>query len=270
MKKKISIDNVVDLENNISLDQFTRYSYQDILELTTVNENCEIEVCKVEELEYIRIHNFLEYPEDLKKFLISFPCEDRMMSLEQGGLTANASKAPGFQQIFSAFYFRNISEYLHKMMQKKQMCHYDWSPPAWDFYTNCIHTGMKTYKKNYLPHLDEFGFAANIFLTDVKNTGTSFFKFKGIKGEYNTFKELSKHPEERAYYKDIISRPIAENEEVLDWPAYTGDNIFRQYHTIPAEYNAVSLYRGRYWHSIYFNAQVPNSIRYSLVAVLKK
>jgi hypothetical protein len=270
MMKKISIDHVTDLKNNMSLDDFTRYSYSDILDLTSINPDCEIELQKKEELDYITIKNFLMYPDDLKKFLVKFPCEDRMMSLEKMGITANVSKAPGFQQIFSAFYFRNISKFLHQTLEKNQLCHYEWCTNAWDFYTNCIHSGMKSYKQNYSPHLDEFNYAANIFLTDVENTGTSFFKFKGLHKEYYDFKSFSKLPEERENYKQYVTRHIPENEYVTEWPMFEGDQYFSKYHTIPGEYNSVSMYKGRYWHSIYFDATIPDRIRYSLVGVLKK
>ena len=58
-------DNVIDPKNNISLDQFYRCSYQEIEEITQVNPDCDIEVCKVEKLEYLKIRNFLKNPVDL-------------------------------------------------------------------------------------------------------------------------------------------------------------------------------------------------------------
>lgn len=270
MKTKIAIDNVVDLKNNISLDQFTRYSYNDIIELTSINPECEIELSKKEELEYIKIRNFLNNPEDLKKFLISFPCEDRMMSMEKDGNTEAVSKAPGFQQIINAYFFKVISQYLHKILEDKKLIHYKWSTSSWEFYTNCIHSGMKSYKKNYTPHLDEFNYAANIFLTDVENTGTSFFKFKGLKNCYYNNKQIMRVPEDMDYYRNIVHTPISDNEIVSEWPMYTGDENFIRYHTIPAEYNCVSMYKGKFWHSIYFDSTVPDNIRYSLVGVLRR
>ena len=35
-----------------------------------------------------------------------------------------------------------------------------------DNFTNCCYPGMLAYQKNYLPHTDRFGIAANLYLTD--------------------------------------------------------------------------------------------------------
>lgn len=270
MKKILPVDNIVDGENNISLDLFKRYSYSDIEELTSINPNCEVEKYEVEKLQYFKIRNFLQNPEDLKKFLIQFPCEDRMKSITEDGKTEIVSQAPGFQQIFSSYYYKNISRYFHNLLIKENLCHYQWQTHAWDFYTNCIYSGMKSYNKNYLPHIDEFSYAANIFLTDVKNTATSFFKYKGIDKNFYNLKELIRDKKELEYYKSYIRKKTPENEKILEWPLYEGDENFIKYHSVPSEYNCVSMYKGNFWHSIYFNAGVPNSIRYSLVGVLKK
>ena len=50
---------------------------------------------------------------------------------------------------------------------------------------------------------------------------------------------------------------------------FDGNENFKMYHEIPSKYNCVSMYKGKYWHSVKFDASVQNQIRYSLVSVLK-
>lgn len=264
-------DNVIDPKNNISLDQFYRCSYQEIEEITQVNPDCDIEVCKVEKLEYLKIRNFLKNPVDLRNFLINFPAEDLMKTLVNGGENVRGSKSPGFQQVMNAFWFKSISKSLHDIMEKNKLVHYGWSPPLWEFYTNCIYSGMKSYRLNYRPHLDQFKYAGNIYLTDVEDTGTSFYKFIGDEKEYYTNQELfsSGNSNDVLKYKSSLDSYVENSSDVTPWPYYSGDKDFAQYHKISADFNSVSLYKGKYWHSVYFRSDVPNTIRYSLVAVLR-
>jgi hypothetical protein len=259
---------IVDEKNNIKLKDFIRYSNSEINQILKINEKAEIELHDNEQLNYIKIYNFFENPEEVKKFLVKFPCEDRMMSLLESNNTDIVSQAPGFQQTYNSMFFKNVSQYFHNLLKKNSLCHYEWDTSCWEFYTNCIYSGMKCYNQNYLPHLDEFSHAANIYLTNIENTGTNFFKFRGIEGEYYNLHQLSRNKNEREYYKSIILKKFPDKSNVSDWVDFEGNDQFIKYHTIPAEYNSVSLYKGNFWHSIKFDASVKDQIRYSLVAVL--
>lgn len=260
---------IIDNKNNISLSDFTLYSNNDLQRFCKINSNAIITEHKVENLEYITIENFLENPEDLKFFLKKFPTEDRMRSIQESKFTDIVSQAPGFQQTYSAIFFKPISQYIHKLMKDKGLVHYDWNSNLWDFYTNCMYSGMKSYNRNYLPHIDEFSYAANIYLSDIEKTSTCFFKYVGIDGEYYSISELIRNKKEREYYQNIIQEKIPNKNSVSEWKIFEGNERFKMYHCVPAKYNCVSMYKGKFWHNVKFDASILNSIRYSLVAVLK-
>lgn len=261
--------NVIDEKNNLSLSDFKIYSNNELQHICKINPNAIITEHRVEKLDYITIENFLENPEDLKNFLKNFPTEDRMKSIEESQFTDIVSQAPGFQQTYNSIFFKPISQYLHNLMREKGLVHYDWNTNLWDFYTNCMYSGMKSYNRNYLPHIDEFSYAANIYLSDIKNTSTCFFKFVGIDGEYYNISEIIRNRKEKEYYQNIIQQKTSGKEGITDWVIFEGNQNFKMYHEIPARYNCVSMYKGKFWHNVKFDSTVPNSIRYSLVSVLK-
>jgi hypothetical protein len=257
--------NVIDFKNNISLSEFYLLSQKDITDLFSINENLEIDITQTEKLKYITIPNFLRYPEDVKKYLIKFPSEDRMKTVLESKKVIN--KAPGFQQVYSNHFLFPLGEELHKIIRKNDFCFYDYDPGMWDYYTNCMYSGMKSYKRNYIPHIDAFAFAANIYLTDIEDTYTGFFKYVDTK----TGKEFW-HPGELSR-EDTIQQVKLTNEYnselVGDWKVFRGDENYIEYLRIPSRYNCVSMYRGKFWHTVQFDETIPNRIRYSVVAVLK-
>lgn len=260
---------VVDEKNNISLSEFTRYTDRDILELTKINDNCSIEKYKVEKLEYIKIYNLFLYPEDLKKFLCKFPCEDRFLSLSENG-TELTSSAPGFQQTFDKHYFRKISEFISKVMKENNLSQHYWSVPSWEYYSNCMYSGMKSYQRNNFPHVDPFDYACNMYLSRIENTGTTFFSFIGDEHEYYDVKELHRRSKKdhELFLKQVFENSIV--TDFVDWKTFDGNSRYRKYHIIDAEYNSASIYKGCYWHSIRFDSEIKNQIRYSLVGSVKK
>jgi hypothetical protein len=262
------MDNIIDLKNNISLSDFKLYSMSEIDELFSINDNIEIEYHKVEELEYITIQNFLRNPEDAKKFLINFPTEDRLQTIIETGDENIVNKAPGFQQTFSSMFFKPISKKLHKVLEDYNYCSYSWHPRHWDFYTNCLYTGMKSYRRNYIPHVDEFAAAGNIYLTDIDDTYTAFFKYVNQDKIYYNINRLKLDDQETIKYINLI-RAHSMSEGLSEWKIFSGDENFVEYHRIPSQYNTVSLYKGKYWHNVHFDASIPNRIRFSLVSVLR-
>lgn len=260
---------VIDSINNISLSDFTLYSNNDLQEICAINENIKIEHNKVDNLEYITIPDFLKNPEELKKFLIDFPTEDRIRSIQESKYTDIVSQAPGFQQTFSSIFFKPISQKLHEVLMRHNMCQYEWNSNLWDFYTNCMYSGMKSYNKNYEPHVDEFSYAGNIYLSKIQNTSTSFFKYAGAERIYNTINEVAINIPERNRYNNLVRNRSITEKAFDEWQIFEGNEHFIKYFEIPSLYNCVSLYKGKYWHNVKFDASIPDRIRYSLVAVLK-
>jgi hypothetical protein len=261
--------NVVDEKNNISLSDFIRYSDKEILELTRINEKCSIEKNKIEKLEYVKIYDLFLYPEDLKNFLIKFPCEDRMLSLGVEG-TELTSSAPGFQQTFDKHYFRRISLFMDNIMRENNLTQHSWDVKNWDYYSNCMYSGMSSYQRNNLPHVDPFYFACNMYLSDLNKTGTTFFKFVGNENEYYNIDDLHRKSKKdyTLYTKELFKSSL--DTEFKLWETFVGNKYYQKYHVIDADYNSASIYKGSYWHSVIFDAKDPNQIRYSLVGTTSK
>lgn len=260
--------NVTDHKNNISTSDFSLISVKEIEELFSINDNIEINFNRVEQLEYITISDFLRYPEDVKNFLVKFPSEDRLKSIiEVNKIIVN--KAPGFQQPFNNIFFLPLSERLHQIAFQYGFCNYEYDKRYWDFYSNCLHSDMQSFKMNYLPHLDSFSTAANIYLTDIEDTYTAFFKFIDCKG--NEYPSVHKIKSNQIAMDEYISTmaEYSSSEDLGEWKVFRGNKHFVEYHRIPSLFNCVSMYRGKFWHNVQFDASIPNRIRYSLVCVLK-
>ena len=253
-----------------SLDEFTVYSKKDLNKFCELNDNMIIEKHQVEDLEYLTIKNILKYPDELRKFCTKFPCEDRMRSIKDVNTTDIASKAPGWQQPIDAKLLGTLSKNLHNIMLDQRFCKYNYNIDLWEFYTNCCYPGMESYKKNYLPHVDTFTYAFNIFLSEPKDTGTTFFKYKTPNGKiYYESKHLLKNQEDSIKFSEMIKERSTEEAKFEKWVAYDGDEHFIKYNFVPAQYNCATIYKGQYWHSIYYHAREDDDVRYSIVGVLK-
>lgn len=253
----------------ISLDVFTRYSATELDALCEFNPEMEVETGECEGTKYLTVKNILKRPDDFREFVSKFPCEDRNKSIELDGKTHISSKAPGFQQPIEKTYLLLLSENLYNLGKSHQIFKYKKEDVEWEYYTNCCFPGMKSYNKNYLPHVDPFSIAANIYLTDVPNTGTSFFKFIGEDNKpFYSVSDLMRD-RQRGYqkYEDNIKEYKIESGW-SDWEYFTGDNFYQRYHYIPAEYNSCSMYRGNRWHSITYDASC-DDVRYSVVGVIR-
>lgn len=230
-------------------------------------------------LKYVKIKNFLKNPEDLKEFLAHFPAIDRFKSIEENDEYAKryalGSKAPGIQQIIPQLYLIGIQEYLHILLNEINFCRYPYDPSIWDFYTNYLNKDIKSFASNTVPHTDPFSCACNIYLTDVENTGTQFFKYKGTKRDYYQPSHLQRDVLEFNKFESLNLYASTEEigslnkKDLKDWEVFKGNNIFEEYHYIPAEYNSVSIYKGCFWHAIKYDAKNATKERYSLVATIK-
>lgn len=253
----------------ISLDKFTRYTAAELDALCEFNPDMEIITGECENTKYITVKNILKRPDDLREFISKFPCEDRNLSIEDNGRTHISSKAPGFQQPIEKIYMMELSKNLYELGISNKLFKYKQEDLEFEYYTNCCFPGMKSYNRNYLPHVDPFSIAANIYLTDVPDTGTSFFKFVGKdnKSFYSVSDLLRDRERGAQVYEDNINKYKIESGW-SDWVKFTGDDFYQRYHYIPAEYNSCSMYRGNRWHGITYDATC-DDVRYSIVGVIK-
>lgn len=254
------------------ITKIPRYKSSDILKITEVNPEMEVEYNQVEGLEYIKVKNFLKYPDKLVEFLLKFPCEDRTLSLQsdEKEQLITGSKAPGFQQPIPAkFFSATLTPVLYALLKQNDMIKYNAERCTWLYYTNCFYPNMPAFKTNYLPHVDPFTYAFNIYLTDVKDTYTDFFKMKiGPEDNPTTVyrtSELYKHPKD--HYDDLVNR-LEREESFSEWKVFSGNDVYERYFRLPAEFNSVSIYRGNRWHSAGYDAVNETKTRYSLVGTI--
>lgn len=227
-------------------------------------------------LRYIKIKNFLKNPEDLKDFLSSFPALDRFGSIKKNRKYLEdylvGSKAPGIQQVIPPFYLRKLQKYLHETLNKLNFCRYSYDPDLWDFYTNYLDPNIESFAYNNVSHTDPFTYACNIYLTEVENSGTQFFKFKGLEKDFYEVNSLLKNQKEYEYFNSIKlygDENDFVNGQFDEWNGFNGNEYLEQYHFIPAEYNSVSIYKGCFWHSIKYDSKNSTNTRYSLVGAIK-
>jgi hypothetical protein len=252
----------------LQLSDFKTYSKKELEYFTEFSDDYDLKFYEVEGLQYVKIHNLLKRPEELKEFLVQFPTEDRTKSLIEEDESNATSKAPGFQQPIESKFLIKLGKNLFDIIKKNCFCKYNYEQSTWEYYTNCCYPNMPSYNMNYLPHVDPFSYACNIFLTDVPNTGTSFFKYESKNKTYYSSAELLRNAEDTKIFGESYMKKGVKSG-IDKWVAFDGDDMFTRYHHITADYNSCSIYRGNRWHSIYYDAENSTDIRYSLVAVIK-
>ena len=147
---------------------------------------------------------------------------------------------------------------------------------------------MRAYNKNYLPHVDPFSYACNLFVTDSSQHGTSFFKYVDPvteKSYYSMGDVMSAGKEIRERYtqglKDWYGYELSDPDKQTrgpgmmqatngdsEWVHYTGDDFYTRYYFMPSDFNSMSMYRGNRWHSATFDAKNSKTGRYSMVACI--
>lgn len=231
----------------------------------------EIEYHEVDRLKYIKIYNFLKNPKDLRDFLIKFPSEDRTKTIQTGSIDklTSTSRAPGFQQPIPHTYFlHTLSTTYFNALKYYHMVKYNFNMCKWSYYTNCCYPYMPAFGHNYIPHTDPFSYAANLFLTETESSATDFFKLKISDDTYvYNSKELCKYPDILEKESESQLKRNTDNTASA-WKAWDGDDWYVKFHSVPADYNSVTLYRGDLYHSLRYDSEKEKNIRYSLVAAL--
>ena len=254
------------------LSSITRYDSQELCDILEVNSDAEIKLVEIENnIKYIKIRNFLVRPEAARDFLTGFPAEDRTKSILNGNADklCTDSTAPGFQQpIPSLFFANNLSPVYFNVLKHNHMLHFPYKMCNWNYYTNCCYPDMPAYNKNYIPHTDPFSFAANLFLTDNEDSSTDLFKINVGDGKYvYRSRDLSRH--HKAWLEEANRRSEKnKGNEISKWHHWQGDDTYVKYHSIDAEFNSVSLYKGDFYHALGYDADLNSNVRYSLVGVI--
>ena len=145
---------------DFNINDFSRYTKEDIESITEINPDAEIKLHRVDGIKYIRATNFLKRPDDLAEFMSKFPAEDKNLTVAAGQKSDVGSSAPGFQQYIREFYFRKLNSEIFKIGYDLKLHKYNRSRTEFDNFTNCCYPGMQAYHRNYLPHTDSFGLAA--------------------------------------------------------------------------------------------------------------
>ena len=217
--------------------KFNMISRDKIYEVSSINSKLEATLIKSEYLNYIKISNFLRYPEEFINVFSQYPA-----------LTGPSYVTiPGARQNFTPIELKNILLAYQVILGKFDI---KTDPRQWISSTNIMWDGMLCQKGSNKPHCDVYGMVANLWLSNHKG-GTAFYKFRG------KFKESDLSEDEYKIY-------LHTQKGTEKWYNFEGDSNWEKYHLIPTEYNTVYIYDGGFFHSPY--PELTNEYRYSLTS----
>ena len=276
----------------LTLEHFNRYSTHEIMAACELNKvgDIEVDINQNEGLRYFKAHNVLKRPLEFRDLMLSWPAENKEKSSMEGH-SFSGSSSPGLQQPVERVFMTFLGYQLYDLCKQYNFLKYKKDAITWKYYTNYYYNGMRAFNKNYLPHVDPFSFAANIFVTDSSEYGTSFFKYVDPvtkQSFYSMAGVMSAEDEVRKRYMDGLSERYgyeisdpdkSENQYRetgmmqctngdSDWVYYEGDDFYQRYHFLPSTFNSMSMYRGNRWHSATFDAKNTKRSRYSMVACI--
>ena len=273
----------------LELENFSTYSTKELMAITEMNkiEDMEIDISTVEGLKNMKVHNIMKRPLELSDFMRNFPAENKeKSSMEE--LSFSGSKSPGLQQPIERAFMTFLGYQIWHLCKQMRFLKYREKDISWKYYSNFYYKGMRSFNKNYLPHVDPFSYAANIFLTESEEHGTSFFKYtdkESGRSFYSMSDIMSAGDKLRTAYTDglvenyqyQVSDPESDDRVVgqmtpkngdAEWVHFEGDHFYERYHFLPSTFNSMSMYRGNRWHSATFDSKNTKAGRYSLVACI--
>ncbi len=279
----------------VHIDDIPQFSFKELLEMSRFNniDKMDIHVDERYGTKFMYIGNLLENPLDLRNLLTKFPAEKKQDSAieaeKEGGKSFSNSKAPGMQQPIERQLMPALGNELFFLAKRLNFLKFKQEAVTWKYFTNCFYPKMKAYNRNYLPHMDPFTYAANIFLTESEDSGTTFFRVYNPETDkfyYNMSQCMAPSCTEdgtRRWYVDNLKERYGYNEKgtperpivapidvgVEDWKFFKGDDFYDGYLHLPARFNTMSFYRGNRWHSASFDAENAETTRYSLVGVIE-
>lgn len=212
-----------------------------------ISDSAEEQVFVIDEakLKYGVVKNFYKDPVAVKEFFKEFPI-----------VTNSVSNSPGVQVYFSQNLnnsLEHIFKYFHNLLMSHEYPH-DRRPvykvPIWETYLNLYWKNMNATKANMTPHVDEFNYGFNIWLTKDVPSGTDFYSYKwrNYKEVYtiNEFQEIDagRFP----MFMNSMCEQFHDTSEITWDPKQLDENIWRKYHTIDPVYNSVTYYPGCFFH----------------------
>lgn len=231
-------------------------------------------------LTYITIDNFFKNPHDIVDVLKLFPVNDKTKFFEKVSQLKKSKwlKQPGQQQFFPINYLESLSFTLYKLLAEYDYVPYDIENSAnysllgkqlsqFVYYSNIFYPGMLKENNNNLPHFDQSQFAVNIFLSENVGGGTAFYNLIHDNKRYPSLNSIIGETEQSN--KEAIKNKLnAMNDvdETSPYDAFDGNDMWEKYHTIDYEFNRLCLYKGNFWHSVYYDSTKETNVRYSLSA----
>lgn len=259
---------------------YTEINNINFTELLEINLGFEVQSEKIEGLSYITIDNFFKNPHDIVEVLKKFPANDKSNFYENIKTTeAKYNRPPGIQQLFPNSYLESLSFIVYKLMAEYDYVPYDIETSGdyfmlgkqlsqFIYYSNCLYPNMKQFEYNYLPHFDQSQFAFNIFLSEDVEGGTAFYKLKHENKYYSTIGDIMDETDYdlKLGLQNKLNAMNAhdENSGVTNYDYFDDDDLFEKYHLIDYQFNRFCLYKGSFWHSIYYNSSTATNARYSI------
>ena len=255
--------------NKINLKEYNR--------IFEINKSCKHTHHLFDDFEYWTIEDFLVNPEEVNEFILN-----NFVHVERDD-KLNPSHHPAEQLSFPQFTFFNIKEYLFNLLTKQMIVPKTFDDfygefeseqerliyldSSWDTYSNLAYKNVKVKNRNFEPHTDAFTLACNLFLTD-NAVGTNLYKMKyndslivsSMAGFTKFGQSFSNHLENYMIEREkdsFVSKQWINVSETKNW---------LKHHTVPGNFNSVSIYRGTNFHSPDLSGITEdNEIRHNLV-----
>lgn len=206
-------------------------------EVSLVNPDLKLFVIESPHFKYLKISNFLKYPNQFIEVLSEYPALVGPPYLS----------FPGARQNFTPIEIKNILMAYRVILNQIGV---QTDPTKWISSTNIMWKDVECLVGSRKPHYDIGSMVANLWLSDHQG-GTSFYKYKETKL--------------RAKDLDESENIFAERENSIDiWKNFEGDADWQKYYMIPSEFNTVHIYDGSFFHAAF--PELTDSYRYSLVS----
>lgn len=260
---------------NFDITEIKNIDFKKLLE---VNSGFDVHTDNYQDLSYITIDNFFKNPHDIVDVLKLFPVNNKNNFYEEIKKLKKHqyNKAPGIQQIFPSSYFESLSFILYKLLAEYDYVPYDIENSGdylllgkqltqFVYYSNIFYPGILKENNNNLPHFDQFTFAFNIFLSENVTGGTAFYNLIHNEKRYATIDSIVAEDDyDTKVQIQAALNSMNDGDEPTTYNYFENNDLFEKYHTIDYEFNRLCLYKGVYWHSVYYDAEQEKNLRYSL------
>lgn len=231
------------------LSDYKTISEDTIKKVFEISDAAEESVHYVEEagMKYGIIKNFYTDPSAVKNFI-----RENFALID-----VPVTNSPGVQLYFNQSFNNSLShvmEYFHGILMK----HYFpasqekmFKVPIWETYVNFYWKNMKAKLPNIIPHVDEFNYGFNCWITEDIPSGTDFYtyKWRNYRPVYtiNEFRDIDAG-KYMQYMQSLCE--VFHDESDIDWDPdkHLDPEVWNKYHTIEPEYNTVTYYPGIFFH----------------------